>query len=94
MLSFVVIIPFIGHLYYFLVDVLPVSHGYNLIQTPEFCISFIEWTTGFTHPANITAVPSAGRREPQGNAPGNNAAGGVFPRGGYNWGSGRVLGTN
>jgi Derlin-2/3 len=81
-----------GHLYYFLVDVLPASHGYNLIQTPEFCISFVEWTTGFTHPANITAVPSAGRRPAGGEAPHGNA--GVFPRGGYNWGSGRVLGTN
>jgi hypothetical protein len=83
----------LGHLYYFLVDVLPVSYGYDLLHTPEFCISFVEWGTGFTHPANVTAVPSSGRRIGEEPAAGG-AAGGVFPRGGYNWGgSGRVLGT-
>lgn len=82
-----------GHLYYFLVDILPNSHGMELIKTPEFCVNIIEQLTGFSQPSLAgrgSTGPPAARNEngPQG---GNR---GVFPRGGYNWGAGRTLGTS
>lgn len=78
---------------------LPSSHGYNIIKTPEFCVSFVEWCTGFTHPANVTAVPQTRRFGGDGGGgtgggAGGGAGSGVFPRGGYNWGTGRTLGTS
>jgi hypothetical protein len=36
----------VGHLYYFLIEVLPVTHGYNLIRTPKFCIDFANYVEG------------------------------------------------
>lgn len=38
----------VGHLYYFLIEVLPVTHGYNLIRTPKFCVDFVGYVTGQT----------------------------------------------
>jgi hypothetical protein len=77
----------VGHLYYFLVDVLPVSHNTRLITTPRFCASAVSRLTGFTTPIinarpapNDTAsrnVPARGRQPPT-----------------YNWGQGRSLGSN
>lgn len=38
----------VGHLYYFLIEILPVTHGYNLIRTPKFCIDFTNYVEGRT----------------------------------------------
>jgi Derlin-2/3 len=35
----------VGHLYYFLVEVMPTSHGYSLIKTPKFCDSIVAYGT-------------------------------------------------
>jgi Derlin-2/3 len=40
----------VGHFYYFLIEVLPVTHGYNLVRTPKFCIDFVNYVTGITPP--------------------------------------------
>lgn len=47
----------VGHLYYFLIEVLPVTHGYNLIKTPKFCIDFTDYVTGQT-PAAAAQAPA------------------------------------
>jgi hypothetical protein len=73
-----------GHFYYFLADVLPISHGYDLLRTPNFCVDIVEYLSGRSQP-NVVPV----RQQPT--AAG---AGGGFARGGYNWGGGRTLGTN
>jgi hypothetical protein len=36
----------VGYLYYFMVEVLPMTHGYNLISTPQFCVDIISYVTG------------------------------------------------
>ena len=36
----------VGYLYYFMVEVLPETHGYNLISTPQFCVDIISYVTG------------------------------------------------
>ncbi len=76
----------VGHTYYFLVDILPVSHNYRWLATPQFCSSIVAKLTGFsvvssrtTPPINATATgntPRSGRQPPS-----------------YNWGQGRTLGT-
>lgn len=38
----------VGHLYFFLIEVLPVTHGYNLIRTPTFCADVVAYFTGRT----------------------------------------------
>lgn len=84
----------VGHLYYFLIEVLPVTPGYNLgpiIYTPKFCIDLVNYTNA------AAVVPPPQPR--QAAAPGNQAAvgGRQFPAmgaGGYSWGGGgRTLGT-
>ena len=77
----------VGHLYYFLVSVLPASHNTDLLRTPEFCVSFVEWSTGYSQPGlQPPRAPTSASTRP--------ANVGGFNRGGYNWGSGRTLGTN
>ena len=49
-----------GHIYYFLVDVLPLSHGYDIIRTPKFCINIAEWYTGNSIPASTGYRGTAG----------------------------------
>jgi hypothetical protein len=84
----------VGHVYFFLVEVLPASHNIDLIRTPAFCISIVEYMTGFTHPSNTIPVPAT--RRPGATAPatgpGATAGGSNFGRGTYNWGQGRALG--
>ena len=38
----------VGHLFYFLIEVLPLSHGYDLLRTPTFCVDIVRWYTGMT----------------------------------------------
>lgn len=73
----------VGHLYYFLVDVLPTTHNMDLLLTPKFCVDIIESLTGFTQP-RVQAPPRA--------VPGRATQAPVPPRGGYQWGQGRTLG--
>ena len=82
----------VGHLYYFLIQILPISHGYNLIKTPKFCLDIISYATGAGYqmpptPARVPVAPGAAQAGPQVQA---------FPRmgTGYNWGRGRTLGAN
>eukprot|EP01041_Mallomonas_annulata_P010436 gene10436-21778_t len=72
----------VGHLYYFLVDVLPHTHGYNLIKTPKFCIDVIQYMTGVTQiqrgmPPSTAAAADRG-----------------FQQRGHTWGQGRTLGAD
>jgi hypothetical protein len=92
----------IGHLFYFLVEVVPIKHGIELVKTPKWCMDFISWASGSSQGnPNVFAPP--GRRTqggigqaPEGtaNAPAGAGAGaGLRNRGGYNWGRGNVLGN-
>lgn len=91
----------VGHLYYFLVDVMPTVHRINLIKTPKFCVDVVQWATGLT-PAGqpvpgYTATPPP--RAAAGGTPAGAATEGMRQRGNarpatYNWGGGgRVLGS-
>jgi Derlin-2/3 len=51
----------VGHLYYFLVDVVPNSHGTALIKTPGWCVDLIERVTGATQPSNTGFFAAAPR---------------------------------
>lgn len=75
----------VGHLYYFLIEILPNTHNVTLIRTPQLCIDFIQYVTGMTQPTPMMGVPPPAAR----------AAGGAdrpAPQRGYNWGAGRALG--
>lgn len=86
----------IGHVYYFLVDVLPQVHGKDVLHTPQFLID--QFGIGEYQPDAAAVRPPPGREPaaPQGGAgftarapPQQRQAGG----GGYNWGGGgRPLG--
>jgi hypothetical protein len=87
----------VGHLYYFLVEILPVTPGYNLgplVYTPKFCIQFVSYLNS----AVPAVAPQAFAPRQQAGAVGGAApAGRAFPQmgvGGYQWGGGgRALGT-
>jgi len=70
----------VGHIYYFLIEVIPLQFHYDPIVTPGFLIDFF----GRGH-TGITAVPPPGARTDGGSGGGG---------GGYQWGSGRTLGAN
>lgn len=77
-----------GHLFYFLADVVPQVYGKDLLVTPLFLIDYF----GVGH-----YVPNQAQREarnnPYSNEPAGNEAGGGGPtRGGHSWGGGRALG--
>ena len=74
-----------GHLYFFLVEILPSTHGFRLIKTPQFCIDFVQWITGMTQPQNAGFTATA---------PNDNLRGDRSFQTGRTWGPGRVLGTN
>ena len=78
----------VGHIYYFFVAILPVSHGYNLIKTPQFCVRIVRMYTGHSAPTGSTyTAPTP--------TPGAGPAGTQFPSqgAGHQWGRGRALGT-
>jgi hypothetical protein len=77
----------VGHVYYFLVSVMPESHGYQILRTPAFCIDAVRWYTGSSGPApGPNTAPQRGAPDAQGRFPSMGA--------GYQWGQGRPLGTN
>mmetsp|Transcript_18624 Transcript_18624/g.26280 ORF Transcript_18624/g.26280 Transcript_18624/m.26280 type:complete len:297 (-) Transcript_18624:148-1038(-) len=98
----------LGHLYYFLVDVLPAVHGTQVLHTPEFLIDIFGIGEYRPDPTQQPQQPQGGGfgqppgrvnppNDPAGPA-GGAAAGGAarrVGRGGHNWGTGgQRLGTN
>jgi Derlin-2/3 len=78
----------IGHIYYFLVDVIPSVYGKDFIQTPRFLIDF--FGVGQFQPEVAPANNNAGARGGFGATNNTNAQGG-----GHTWGGGgQRLGTN
>lgn len=72
----------VGHVYFFLAEVMPQTHGRTFITTPNFCIKLVQAYTG------VQALPEG---------PGADRGRGGAARGqgaGYQWGRGRVLGAN
>jgi len=82
----------VGHIYYFLVEVLPGTNGVNLIKTPAFCAMIINNLGGIEGPAPRAPVMQQGPIDQQ--RPPNQRLAQGFPNvgGGYNWGNGRALG--
>jgi len=85
----------VGHLYYFVIEILPVTPGYNLgpvIYTPKFCTQLVGWCNNA-----VPAGPPPPSRQQAGAAAGAAGNRQPFPQmgaGGYNWGGGgRTLGT-
>lgn len=92
----------IGHLYYFLVDVVPMVYGKDVLHTPQFLIDYFG-VGAFNPPPTAAAQPAREAGASGGTA--FNAPGRVNPPenpglrrrmggGGYQWGEGRALGNN
>lgn len=80
----------VGHLFYFLVDVLPDLHDIDLLHTPKFLVSTFGWGTegsGVTRQEGARAMPAPGVVRP----PRNILRTG---RAGSEWGTGRTLGSS
>jgi Derlin-2/3 len=73
-----------GHIFYFLVEVLPMKYGRDFLQTPDWLIRLVDWASD----TNTFHQTPAGRRA----IPPNPRAGGFGGIGGHNWGQGRALG--
>jgi Derlin-2/3 len=93
----------IGHIYYFLVDVIPAVYGKDVLTTPRFLIDY--FGIGEFQPAQQQAAPrpvaGGGGGRPVGRVGGVGGGGGEPPAapqrggGGHNWGGGgNALGTN
>jgi len=76
----------IGHIFYFLVDALPVSNGVNIIKTPQLVVDMVSYASGRSQPpavtVNTTRTADGARPPPVG---GTN---------GYTWGRGNRLGSD
>ena len=92
----------IGHFYYFLVDVVPVIYGKDLLHTPQFLIDYfgVGVYAPQAHPQNRQQQGSQGNRggatwsAPGRTQPPQDPAG-MRRRTGYDWGgSGHVLGSS
>jgi len=87
-----------GHVYYFLVDVVPLVYAKDVLHTPQFLIDYF----GVGEYASQGGGGGGGGGAPQGipppgrvNPPNDPAARGGAAGGGHNWGGGgRALGTN
>mmetsp|Transcript_2748 Transcript_2748/g.3804 ORF Transcript_2748/g.3804 Transcript_2748/m.3804 type:complete len:264 (-) Transcript_2748:28-819(-) len=71
----------IGHLYYFLVDVIPDQFGKEIITTPNFLIDFF----GYNNTTGVHRFPAPGASAPPRDY--------QRPGSGHSWGSGRPLGA-
>jgi len=83
-----------GHLYYFLVDVVPQVYNKDYLHTPDFLINFFG-TGEYIAPAPAQTTTTNGGQRPLG-AVGSGGLGGRSGGGGggYNWGSGgQTLGS-
>ena len=94
----------VGHLYYFLASVVPLSHGYQLVRTPKFCIDLATYCSGFSPipvAQGFQATPPPAARNNNTTTTNNNDAnnnGNLRYRrpvqtGTYQWGQGRTLGS-
>jgi hypothetical protein len=73
----------VGHLYYFLIEVLPVTHGYNVIRTPKFCMDLVDYVEGRAPVAAQRPAAYTGMGRTLGGAgPGAAPAGGAAAAGG------------
>ena len=94
----------VGHLYYFLVDVVPMVYGKDILRTPQFLIDYFgigEYrpearAPAIPAPANNRGGLGGGGAQGLGRNPGAPAAGaGGGGGGGHQWGgTGRPLGRN
>lgn len=89
-----------GHTYYFCVDPFPAQYGTELVKTPALVADLFSGAGRPSAPASntsrgFTATAPPGRPAAQGRYAGGGApaAGAAYQRRGYNWGSGRTLGT-
>ena len=84
----------VGHIYYYVIEVLPSTNGVDLLKTPTLCIRIINYLDGSQAPATRPQVTQQQGPNNQ-QRPLNQRANQGFPNvgGGYNWGSGRTLGT-
>lgn len=83
----------VGHLYYFLVDVLPDLHDIDLFTTPQLFVNMLGWGREGSGVTMQRGAPGAAGMP----APGNVPPPGGIPRtggGGAGWGSGRTLGSS
>lgn len=79
----------VGHLYYFLVDVLPDLHDIDLLTTPQFIVNMLGWGREGSGVAmqRGAGMPAPGTVQPPRDIP---RAGGR----GAGWGTGRALGSS
>lgn len=70
---------------------MPLSHGYSLIRTPDFCIKAMNLYTGQS--ARGGPAPGASAAGGRGVPPAGGAGAGRAQGAGYNWGRGQVLGA-
>ncbi|CAN0186222.1 unnamed protein product [Hapterophycus canaliculatus] len=90
----------IGHLFYFLVDVLPDLHDIDLLQTPQFLVNLFGWGHegsgvavqrggggGGGAGAGATGMPAPGNVRPPRDIPRTGAGRG-------SWGAGQTLGSS
>ena len=97
----------VGHVYYFLIEVLPTTHGYDLLRTPTFCVDAVRMYTGMSgvggggggagftmNPPARAAAGGVGGAGAEAGAAGRPAGGGFPAMGaGHQWGQGRTLGS-
>ena len=82
----------VGHVYYFLVEVLPLKYGRSFVSTPGWVVSLTEAMLGDSYTPPIT------RQQPRQNPREGPAGRGAAPAGAaagparHNWGTGRRLG--
>uniref|UniRef100_A0A7S2XX42 Derlin n=1 Tax=Fibrocapsa japonica TaxID=94617 RepID=A0A7S2XX42_9STRA len=79
----------VGHLYYFLAEIVPDQYDFEILKTPVFMIHYFGY--GAYHPVNTAPAAQRGSVNGTGGQPANSS----FPMpGGRQWGQGHVLGTN
>ena len=78
-----------GHAYYFAIEVVPETYGVDVVVTPQ-------WLCGMCGGGGAAAAAprGAGYRATAPPGRGGAPAAPAAPRGGHNWGGGRVLGDN
>lgn len=74
----------VGHVYYFLVEIMPQTYNMSVIKTPRFCADLVNFATGTTTVPPPFRGGDGNARQQQGF--GNMGAG-------HNWGRGRTLGA-
>lgn len=82
----------VGHIYYFLVDVVPMVYGKDIMRTPQFLIDYFGIGEYRPQQAPVANPAPANRGGP---AAGRNTGAAAAGGGGHNWGAtGRALGRN